>query len=169
MLDKSIEKILDFFIDSEMMEMLGKIPALRGFTEKLQDKKFMIHILKYLLFGVLTTIISLGTFWILINSAKLNENICNFLSIVVGILSAYVLNREYVFESKEENIFKEFSKFVMARVASSLFDMVAFFIFTTCLSLNEMAVKVCISFVVIILNYILSKLLVFNKSKGEDK
>lgn len=163
MLDKIIEKILDFFIDNEIMNVLEKVPALKGVTEKLQDKKLMIHIFKYLLFGILTTIISLGTFWILINATKLNENICNFLSIVVGILSAYVLNREYVFESKEENIFKEFSKFVIARVASSLFDMIAFFIFATCLSLNEMAVKICISFVVIILNYILSKLLVFNK------
>jgi len=123
----------------------------------------MVHIIKYLLFGVLTTIFSLGTFFVLIKTTNLNENICNFLSIVVGILSAYALNREYVFESKEKNILKEFSKFVMARIFSSAFDMITFFIFATCLSLNEMIVKIVISVVVIILNYILSKLIVFKK------
>lgn len=165
MLDKTIEKILDFFLDNDIMRNLEKNSLFNKYTEILKNKKFMIHIFKYLLFGVLTTIFSLGTFWILIKATAINENICNFISIVVGILTAYALNREYVFESKEENILKEFSKFVMARVASSLFDMIAFFIFATLLSLNEMLVKIVISIVVIILNYILSKLLVFNNSK----
>lgn len=164
MLDKIIDKFLDLFIDSDVVQSLKKSDSLKPFIQKIEDKKFMIHIIKYLIFGVLTTIISLGSFWILLKTS-LNENICNFLSIVIGILSAYVLNRNYVFESKETNILKEFSKFVMARIASSLFDMITFFIFATCLSLNEMVVKIVISFVVIILNYILSKLLVFNKKE----
>lgn len=163
MLDKIIEKILDFFIDSEMIRSLEKNPVLSKLTAPLKDRKFMIHITKYLIVGVITTIFSLGSFWFLINLTGLNENLCNFLSIVVGVLSAYVLNRECVFESKEQNILKEFTKFVMARVFSATFDMVSFFIFATCLSLNEMVVKVCISIIVIILNYILSKVLVFNK------
>lgn len=163
MLDKTLEKFLDFFLASDIIQSLAKQPAFKDLIEKLEDKKFIIHILKYLIFGVLTTIISLGSFWILISFTNLEENICNILSIVIGILAAYVLNREYVFESKEKNIFKEFSKFVMSRIFSSLFDIVMFFIFATCLSLNEMVVKIIISVVVVILNYVLSKLLVFNK------
>lgn len=165
MLDKIIGKIIDFFIDTELIQTLEKVPGVQGFTKKIQDKAFMVHILKYLFFGILTTIFSLGSFWILIKLTTINENICNFISIVVGILTAYILNREYVFESKEKNILKEFSRFVMARVASSLFDIIAFFVFATLLSLNEMLVKIVISIVVIILNYILSKLLVFKNSK----
>jgi len=165
MLDKIIDKFLDFFIDSDVVQSLKKTESLKPFIQKVEDRKFMIHIAKYLIFGVLTTIISLGSFWLLLKT-NLNENICNFLSIVIGIISAYILNRNYVFESKETNIAKEFSKFVMARVTSSLFDIVTFFIFATCLSLNEMAVKIVISFVVIILNYILSKALVFNKKEN---
>ena len=162
MLDKIIDKFLDFFINSEVVQSLKNIESLKDFIKMIEDRKFMIHITKYLIFGVLTTIISIGSFWLLLKT-NLNENVCNFLSIVIGIIFAYILNRNYVFESKETNIAKEFSKFVMARVASSLFDIIAFFIFATCLSLNEMAVKIAISFVVIILNYILSKVLVFNK------
>lgn len=163
MLDNVLEKILDFLLDSDVVQSLKKQSSFRGFIEKIEDKKFMIHILKYLIFGVLTTIISLGTFWIFITFTNLNENICNFLSIVIGILAAYALNREYVFESKEKNILKEFSKFVMSRIMSSLFDIFMFFIFATCLSFNEMVVKIVISVVVVILNYILSKLLVFKE------
>lgn len=165
MLDKIIEKFLDFFINSDVIQSMKRNEFMEDFVQKLEDTKFMTHIIKYLIFGVLTTIISLGSFWLLLKT-NLNENICNFLSIVIGIVSAYVLNRNYVFESKEKNIAKEFSKFVMARAASSLFDMVAFFIFATCLSLNEMVVKVIISIVVIVLNYILSKLIVFNKKEN---
>lgn len=164
-IDKIIDKILNIFLDNEIIDSLEKNPACSGFIKKIKDRKFMIHIIKYLFFGVLTTIISLGSFWLLIETTELNENICNFLSIVIGILAAYALNREYVFESKERDIIKEFSKFVMARVASFLFDMISFFIFATLLSLNEMAVKVIISVVVVILNYFLSKILVFNKKE----
>ena len=109
MLDRILEKILDFFLDSDVMLSLEKIDSLKGIIDKIKDKKFMIHIIKYLFFGFLTTVLSLGSFWILIEFSNLNENICNFISIVVGVLSAYALNREYVFESKEKDIFKEFS------------------------------------------------------------
>lgn len=167
MIDNIIEKILDFFLEDKLIDSLEKIPVFQGIISKMKDKPFMIHIIKYLFFGVVTTILSIGSFYLLIKLTNLNENFCNFISIVVGILSAYILNRLYVFESKEKNILKEFSKFLMARIASSLFDMITFFVFATCLSLNEMAVKIVISIVVVILNYFLSKLLVFCKT--DDK
>ena len=163
MLDKALEKTLNFFLNMKITKSLYEIQPLKNLIIKFEDAKFMIHILKYLIFGIITTIISLGSFWILIAFSNLNENICNILSILIGVLTAYVLNRKFVFESKEENILKEFSKFVMSRIASSLFDIFMFFIFATCLELNEMIVKVVISIVVIILNYFLSKLLVFKK------
>lgn len=163
MLDNLLEKILDFFLDSDIIHSLSNQPAFKDIIKKIEDKKFMIHILKYLIFGVLTTIISIGSFWLLIKFTTIEENVCNILSIAIGILAAYVLNREYVFESKEKNIFKEFTKFVMSRILSSLFDIIMFFIFATCLTLNEMVVKIVISIGVVILNYVLSKLLVFKQ------
>ena len=168
MLDKLIENVLDFIIEDKMIENIEKIPAFHGIIQKLKDKPLMIHIIKYLFFGVVTTILSIGSFALLIELTTLNENICNFISIVVGILSAYVLNRQYVFESKEKNILKEFSKFLMARVASSVFDMASFFVFATCLKFNEMVVKIIISIVVVILNYFLSKLLVFCQKEKKN-
>lgn len=164
MLDKAIDKILDFFIDSDVIRRLENVPALSVVMVKIQNKKFMIHIIKYLIFGILTVFISIASLFILIKTTRLNENICNILSIIIAMISAYVLNRKFVFESKEENIVKEFLKFVITRTASTIFDVATFFIFATYLSLNEIIVKTCISVVVIILNYIFSKTLVFKKS-----
>lgn len=157
-----LDKILYYISNNKLLESLNKNPIFHPITQKLKNQAFVKHILKYIFFGVLTTIISLGSFWILINKSSLNENLCNFISIIIGILSAYIFNRTFVFESKEKNIFSEFSKFVISRALSSLFDIVTFFIFATCLQLNEMVVKIIISIIVIILNYILSKLIVFN-------
>lgn len=169
MLDKIINQFLDWMLSDRLIIQLKNNNSLNKLIEILENREFMTHIIKYLLFGVLTTIISIGSFGILIYTTPINENICNFISIILGILTAYILNRKYVFESKEKNILKEFMKFVMARALSSLFDMVTFFIFATCLSFNEMIVKIVISLVVIILNYILSKVMVFNKGKNKDK
>ena len=168
MLDKIIEKFLDFLIENKIVESLESFSFFQKFIKILKDKTFMIHIIKYLFFGVVTTVLCLASFWILIETTTLDENLCNLLSIAVGILIAYVLNREYVFESKEKNILGEFFKFAMARIASSLFDIITFFIFATCLDFNEMIVKTIIQVVVIILNYILSKLLVFRKVSNEN-
>lgn len=167
MLNQVMEKLLDFFVENEVIYELERNKFFQPFIKKIRDREFMIPIMKYLLFGFLTTVISLGSFWLFLRLTNWNENVCNFLSIVLGILSAYILNRNYVFESKEKNILEEFSKFVMARIASTLFDMVSFYIFATCLSFNEMIVKVIISIVVVILNYFLSKILVFKKKENE--
>lgn len=136
------------------------------------NKEFIIHIIKYLVIGFLTTIICLGLFWIFINltplgETDLGENIANFLSIIITIIIAYVLNRCIVFNSKEKNILKEFVEFFLARVFSMLFDMACFYIFATVFRFNEMIVKIVIQVGVIILNYILSRFIVFSKKKNK--
>ena len=74
-----------------------------------------------------------------------------------------------MFNSKEKNILKEFSKFVVARIISMLFDMLCFYIFATLLKFDEMIVKVIIQVAVVILNYILSKIMVFTKKEKTPK
>lgn len=168
MLEKMLEKLLQAVYKSKIFQWLDEVPWLHPFLELCKNQEWVIHIIKYLIVGVLTTVISLGTLWITLQYTAWNENLCNFVSIVMGILTAYELNRSYVFESQETNWIKEFSKFVMARAASSVFDLVTFFLLATCLQWNEMFVKVMISIVVIILNYILSKWFVFQKGKQDE-
>lgn len=129
----------------------------------LKDKEKMKQIIVYLVFGVLATIVDFGTFYLLDKFIPLlDENISNVIAIFAAIVFAYFTNREYVFKSNETNRFKEFFKFFLGRMFSTVFNIVAFWIFTTFTTIDELIVKAGISVVVIILNYIISKMFVFN-------
>ncbi len=169
-MDSIISKVLDIFLENKFALSIKEKHEDNKLIKFLYDRPFLIHIIKYLIIGVLTTIICLGLFWGFIHLTPLGEtdvgeNIANFLSIVITIVIAYFLNRTLVFNSKETNILKEFLTFVMARIISMIFDMASFFIFATICGFDEMIVKIIIQIGVVILNYILSKVMVFRKSQ----
>ena len=85
----------------------------------------------------------------------------------MGVAFADVTNRKFVFESNEKNKIKEASKFVTSRIATLLMDMAIMFIGVTLLKFNDKIIKLVSQVVVIIANYLLSKIIVFNK--GENK
>ena len=121
----------------------------------------------YLFFGVLTTFISLLTYYILTFTILNVENslelqIANIISWITGILFAYFTNREYVFNSNNKNI-KEFIKFILSRIFTLLLDMLIMYVFVTKLKYNNIIIKLISQVVVIVTNYILSKLIVFKK------
>jgi putative flippase GtrA len=135
----------------------------------LNDKKYIIHLIKYVFFGVLATIVSLGSFWLIRRYLpQIEENIANAISIILAIIFAYFTNRIYVFKSKEKNMLKEFIAFASSRGFTFAFDMATFFIFASVLHFNEMIVKIIIQIAVIILNYIISKVLVFKEVKEDE-
>ncbi len=135
----------------------------------LKDKEKMKHYILYIVFGVLTTVVDFVTFYLLTKFApSINENISNAIGIFVSIVFAYFTNRKYVFKSNEKNLIKEFAKFFLSRMASTLFNVIAFWILTTYTTISNMLAKLIISVVVVILNYIISKFYVF-KEKTEKK
>ena len=130
------------------------------------------EIINYLIFGVLTTVISLVTYYICVYTFLNPEEavqlqIANVISWILGVAFAYVTNRKFVFESNEKNKLKEASKFVTSRIATLLMDMAIMFIGVTALKFNDKIMKLVSQVVVIIANYLLSKIIVFNK--GENK
>lgn len=128
------------------------------------------EIINYLIFGVLTTIVSLLTYYLLVLTI-LNPNnpiqlqIANIISWITCVTFAYITNRKYVFNSKDKNIIKEIIKFYSSRLTTLFLDMLIMFIFVTKLELNDKLMKIIVQVIIIILNYILSKLLVFKKKK----
>lgn len=127
------------------------------------------EIIMYLIFGVLTTVISLIvyyllTFTILDANNPLLLQIANIISWVGGVLFAYFTNRKYVFESKNTNKVKEFTSFVGARVATLILDMLIMGVGVTWLAFNDKVMKLISQVLVIVGNYILSKLIVFKKN-----
>lgn len=128
------------------------------------------EIINYLIVGVLTTVVSLGTYFI-VTSLFLNPDkplelqIANIISWVFAVIFAYFANRIFVFESKDKNMIKEASKFALSRVGTLLMDMLIMFVGVNLLHINDKIMKLIVQVVVTILNYILGKFLVFTKKK----
>ena len=126
------------------------------------------EIIRYLIVGVLTTVLSLGVYFILTNTflnphKKLELQLANIISWFISVLFAYFTNRKYVFESKEKHIFKESLAFFSSRLATLILDMLIMFLGVSILSFNDKLVKLFSQIVIIVLNYVLSKLFVFQK------
>ena len=125
------------------------------------------EIIKYLIFGVLTTFVALSSYYLctktFLNVEKPVElQIANIISFILAVIFAYVTNRIYVFKSKKTNIIKEFLNFATSRLATLFIDMGFMFIFVSVLNYNDQIIKI-LDQIIIILNYILSKFLVFRK------
>lgn len=128
------------------------------------------EIINYLIVGVLTTIVSLATYFICTSifldpNNKIELQIANIISWIFAVAFAYFTNRIFVFKSKEKNMLKEASTFVGSRILSLLMDMFTMFIIVSVLHLNDKIGKLVSQVIVTIANYILSKLFVFNTKK----
>ena len=138
-------------------------------------KKLLIkyeEVIRYLIIGVLTTIVSLATYYILTFTVldpkvSIQLQITNVISWIVSVTFAYFTNRKYVFKLKEKKNIKEASKFYLSRLSTLLLDMLLMQIFVIRLKFNDKIIKLIVQFVVIVLNYVLSKFLVF-KSKVKN-
>jgi len=140
----------------------------RIFSWSLHMYKKNEEIINYLIFGVLTTVVSLVSYYLLVLTI-LNPNkalelqIANIISWILSVLFAYVTNRKYVFKSKNKEIFKELTSFCGSRVLTLLLDMGIMFFFVTLLKGNDKIFKLVSQVLIVIGNYIISKLLVFKK------
>ena len=141
---------------------------IKSLIKKFCTKEFIF----YLIFGVLTTIVSLSVYYFCVLTF-LNPNnafqlqIANILSWILAVAFAYVTNRKFVFESDNRNKRKEFMNFIISRLATLLLDMFIMWFFVTILKLNTdlyVLIFTLISQVLVIIgNYVFSKLFVFKK------
>ena len=132
------------------------------------------EIINYLIFGVLATVVSLAVYYgltltILYPNKAIELQIANILSWVSACTFAYFTNRKWVFENKEKASLAEAGKFYLARVSTLLIDMGLMFIFVTKLGVNDKIMKLIVQVIVIVLNYIFSKFIVFKEKKNETK
>lgn len=126
------------------------------------------EIMNYLIFGFLTTVVSLLVYYLLVFTILNPDNalqlqLANILSWIAGVTFAYVTNRKYVFESTNQNRIKEATHFVLARVVTLILDMAIMGIGVTWLKFNDKILKLISQVLVIVLNYVSSKLFVFKK------
>ena len=128
----------------------------------------------YLIFGVLTTLVNLGVKYALLFTVLNADNpfelqVSIIISWIVACLFAYITNRIWVFESKSKNIIMEMLKFFGARLVTLGMEMFIMYIFVTALGLNsDMWVviwTIVTQILIIIGNYVLSKIFVFKNKK----
>ena len=137
--------------------------------EKILDlyKKYK-EIINYLVVGVLTTVVSLAVYYISVFTflnpdIPVQLQIANILSWIAGVAFAYFTNRKFVFESTNQNKLQEATKFVSSRITTLLLDMFVMWLGVTILCFNDKIIKLISQFLVIVGNYVLSKLFVFKK------
>ena len=126
------------------------------------------EIINYLIVGGLTTVVSLGTYYFCVYTFLDPENafqlqLANIISWICCVTFAYFANRIFVFKSKRKDKLKEAASFYGSRIATLLMDMGIMFVFVTLLHFNDKIMKLVVQVVVTVLNYVLSKLLVFKK------
>ena len=134
-------------------------------------KKYREQI-SYLIVGGLTTAVSLLTYY-LCTKTFLNPEVplqlqaANVISWICAVAFAYVTNRRYVFRSRAKNKVQEAAKFVLSRVTTLLMEMAIMWLGVTVLGVNDRIVKLVAQVIIILANYVLSKLLVFRKKEKE--
>ncbi len=128
------------------------------------------EIILYLVIGGLTTLLNIVVYWVCATPLAINTIASNIIAWVVSVLFAYFTNKLFVFESKSfapSVFFKELLLFVLARVGTGVLDTGIMYLFVDvlCLSEYEIWIKIGANVLVIILNYVLSKLIVFRKKR----
>lgn len=128
------------------------------------------EIINYLIVGALTTLITLITYFLFTNTflsskSDLDIQIANVLSWICAVIFAYFTNRKFVFKSKVkgQKQVKEIINFFGSRVASLLIDMSLMFILFSIMHINDAICKLITQVVVIVMNYVLAKIIVFKK------
>ena len=130
-------------------------------------KLFSREVILYGIFGVLTTVVNLVTFFVLTH-VGLEENLSNILAIITCVLFAYFTNRKLVFNSTavtfKDNL-KEFYRFMLGRAFTMILEIVGFYLLFNILGIQEFISKLILTVIVIILNFFISKFFAFKKSK----
>ena len=124
------------------------------------------ELISYVFFGVLTTVVNYLVYLPCLNWLHLPASVSNCIAWVVAVAFAFVTNKPFVFQSHDwskEVVLPELSKFVATRLSSGLIETAILFVSVDLLHGNGNIWKLITQVLVIIINYVGSKLLVFRK------
>lgn len=155
------------FID-KIVDFLGKPKFFKPLVNLYYDYR---EVWLYLFFGALTVLVNIVSYK-LINITGINYMISNVIAWIIAVVFAYVTNKLYVFDSVTDTkkaFLKEMISFFVARLLSLGIDVLIMYIGVTLIGINDILTKVIANIVVIIANYVMSKLFIFKRddSRGE--
>ena len=155
------------------MDKLSKLKEVDWKHLKWKDIKDLYiefkEVINYLVFGVLAMVVNFVSYFIFARLCHIDEVISSGLSWFCSVLFAYVTNKLFVFDSKTTNkkeLIKEAISFFLARVVSGILcDVGTFALMVKVLHINDIVSKVVTQVMVVIMNYVFSKFIVFRKKK----
>ena len=139
---------------------------------KLVEKFLTKEIILYAVFGVLTTLINIGSFFIMTTFFHIENDLSNNIAIVLAVLFAYVTNKDLVFHSQAEGFgekFIEFCKFILGRLVTMFIESIGGSLMFKYLPIPTIVSKCLITIIVIILNFFISKFFAFKSSNNEKE
>ena len=126
------------------------------------------EIFLYLFFGGLTSIVSIVSYSVFFLFFNVHELLANVISWILSVLFAYVTNKRWVFQTDCTGmaaLFKEMISFFGGRVFTLFVEEIILYIFVLKFDMNSVAIKIAVQIVVIVMNYIINKMIVFKKGK----
>ena len=132
----------------------------------------------YLIFGFLAFVVNMVAYWV---SAKalgadsgtpLKVQIATAIAWVVAVIFAYWTNHSFVFKTKlhsMQEFYREFGVFIGARIVTYIMEIIIMFVLPTMLGVNDLVSKLVSNVIVIISNYIFSKLFIFKKEESKNE
>ena len=123
----------------------------------------------YMFFGVLTTVVNYLVYLPCYLWLGIPSSVSNMISWTVAVAFAFLTNKPFVFKSNDwskEVVLPELSRFVVCRMGSGFLETLILFTLVDCLKWDGVWTKLIVSGVIVILNYVGSKLLVFKNRKG---
>lgn len=135
------------------------------------------ELITYLVFGLMTTVVSFGSYAIFVSGLKLDIEIGNTLSWICAVVFAFFTNKFWVFKSTStdtKTVFWEFVTFIGSRLLTGAMEIIGvpmlvhFGLSQTIFGVKGMLAKVLVSMTVVFLNYFFSKLLVFRETSHDE-
>lgn len=124
------------------------------------------QVILYLFFGGLSFLLSMITYYIF--TLCCNVLVANILSWVIVVAFSYITNEKFVFTGDKDSrkiTFRKISQFYMGRLFTLGIEEIILYLFILVLGLNDILIKIIAQMVVIILNYIISKFVIFKKKE----
>lgn len=120
----------------------------------------------YLFFGGVTTLVNILVFYVCRRFLSLELGLANVIAWIIAVLVAFLTNKLFVFESKAmdmRTLIREGAKFFGARLATLIMETAFLYLTVQVLHWPEMLMKIIANILVIVANYVLSKLIIFKR------
>ena len=148
-------------------DVFDKIMRLPPFKKIEPFYKRHKEVLLYLFFGGVVTVVSIGSYKLACAVFGIDALISNVISWILAVLTAYITSRIWVFRSTADTrgaVIKEIINFFGGRAATLAIEELIILVFVTWLQFNSLAVKLAAQVIVVLLNYVFSKLWIFKSN-----